>query len=112
VPTVTKQKIIRLNVCMTVCVSKDSCFKIFQHFSSYVNIKMFVFICGNFYMCRDKRSMALVLWEPPAGRINPVLSRQGRDQTEEDNNNTSVVDLNSLSTSGYALQTICSRILI
>jgi len=56
--------------------------------------------------------MALVLWEPPAGRINPVLSRQGRDQTEEDNNNTSVVDLNSLSTSGYALQTICSRILI
>lgn len=49
----------------------------------------------------DKRSMALVLWEPPAGRINPVLSRQGRDQTEEDNNNTSVVDLNSVSTSGF-----------
>jgi len=97
---------------MTVYVSKDNYFKTFQHFSSYVNSKMFVFICGNFYMCRDKRSMALVLWEPPAGRMNPVLSRQGRNQTEEDNNNTSVVDLNSVSTSGYALQTICSRILI
>jgi len=56
--------------------------------------------------------MALVLWEPPAGRINPVLRRQGRDQTEEDNNNTTAVDLNSVSTSGYALQTLCSRNLI
>lgn len=63
-------------------------------------------------MCRDKRSMALVLWEPPAGRINPVLSRQRRDRTEEDNNNTSAVDLNSVSTSGYALQITFSRILI
>jgi hypothetical protein len=50
--------------------------------------------------------MALVLWEPPAGRINTVLSRYRRDQREEDNNNTSAVDLNSISTSGYALRTI------
>lgn len=93
---------------MTVYASKDNYFKICQHFSSYVNSKVCLCMCGNFYICRDKRSMALVLWEPPAGRINPVLSRQGRDQTEEYNNNTSAVDLNSVSTSGYALQTIHS----
>lgn len=63
-------------------------------------------------MFRDKRSMALVLWEPPAGSISRMLSRQGRDQTEEDNNNTSAVDLNLVSASGYALQTMHSRITI
>jgi hypothetical protein len=45
--------------------------------------------------------MALVLWEPPAGSINPVLSR-ARVQSEEDNNNTSAVDLNSITTPRYA----------
>lgn len=53
-------------------------------------------------MCREKPNMALVLWEPPAGSIDPLLSREGRGQTEEDNNNTSAVDLNSISTPGYA----------
>lgn len=46
--------------------------------------------------------MALVLWEPPAGSVNPLLRREGRGQTEEDNNNTTAVDLNSISTPGYA----------
>ncbi|PNF37456.1 hypothetical protein B7P43_G15515 [Cryptotermes secundus] len=49
----------------------------------------------------EKPNMALVLWEPPAGSIDPLLSREGRGQTEEDNNNTSVVDLNSISTPGF-----------
>lgn len=53
-------------------------------------------------MFREKPNMAVVLWEPPAGSIDPLLSREGRGQTEEDNNNTSVVDLNSISTPGYA----------
>ncbi|XP_021921602.1 uncharacterized protein LOC110830696 isoform X2 [Zootermopsis nevadensis] len=48
----------------------------------------------------EKRSMALVLWQPPARSSNPALSR-GRIQSEEDNNNTSAVDLNSISTSGF-----------
>lgn len=46
----------------------------------------------------EKPNMALVLWEPPAGSINPLLTR---GQTEEDNNNTSAVDLNSVSTPGF-----------
>jgi hypothetical protein len=46
--------------------------------------------------------MALVLWEPPAGSVNLLRSREGRGQTEEDNNNTIAVDLNSISTPGYA----------
>jgi hypothetical protein len=56
---------------------------------------------GNCSLFREKPSMALVLWEPPAGSVNPLLSRGGRGQTEEDNNNTSAVDLNSISTPGY-----------
>ncbi|XP_069677425.1 uncharacterized protein [Periplaneta americana] len=46
----------------------------------------------------EKPSMALVLWQPPAGSINPVLRAT---QTEEDNNNTSAVDLNAISSSGF-----------
>jgi hypothetical protein len=63
---------------------------------------MFLFTYANCFMFREKPNMALVLWEPPAGSIDPLLSREGRGQTEEDNNNTSAVDLNSISTSGYA----------
>jgi hypothetical protein len=63
---------------------------------------MFLFTYANCSMLREKPNMALVLWEPPAGSINPLLTREGRGQTEEDNNNTSAVDLNSVSTPGYA----------
>jgi hypothetical protein len=51
--------------------------------------------------------MALVLWEPPAGSINPLLGR-GRVQSEEDNNNSSAVDLNSISTPRYTFFFIVS----
>jgi hypothetical protein len=62
---------------------------------------MLLFTSANCSMFREKPSMALVLWEPPAGSINPLLARGERGQTEEDNNNTSVVDLNSISTPRY-----------
>jgi hypothetical protein len=61
---------------------------------------MFSFTYANCFMFREKPSMALVLWEPPAGSVNPVLRRRSV-QSEEDNNNTSAVDLNSISTPGY-----------
>ncbi|KAJ9600108.1 hypothetical protein L9F63_009584 [Diploptera punctata] len=48
----------------------------------------------------EKPTMALVLWQPPAGTINQAL--RAATAREEDNNNTSVVDLNSMSDAGYS----------
>jgi hypothetical protein len=72
------------------------------HFFNSVNSEDAFIYIHKLFMFREKPNMALVLWEPPAGSINPLLSGGRRVQTEEDNNNTSAVDLNSISTSGYA----------
>ncbi|PSN46047.1 hypothetical protein C0J52_07693 [Blattella germanica] len=46
----------------------------------------------------EKPTMALVLWQPPAGTVDQAL--RAAASREEDNNNTSAVDLNSISSPG------------